>query len=353
MLSTDDRKWDIRSINKRLKQNKAIGMDNIQRFQTNIYESLISSTSNYIENLSNEMIENILSYSNHKQIIDKHIQACNKLDIFGYLMSKPCSMMDIYKFEKTAMKKCNLSHYEIPSYLRVSLMISDMFSFTPEMFPCEEDYYDQTGCMLEPFQKWEWNNHKFVADAIIPFIDNVENIDEDVKAFEKETNDSGQECVVLIGQAIWGANDMFQFVWNILTNKILYNATDDENTNKELKVYESFEEIIPQKITDWKYQIEKIGFKDRDFDNKFFSNVYDLNYDHCSNEEVISDMTNYSDEQDFMVLYDYYLSQMYSRKYEPLINGYIRRAKTLLFSYNIPICINQLILTYFPFFLPA
>ena len=341
-----NQKWDIQSVNKRLENKRNSADVNIARFESKLYEAISSSAIKYGESLPDELIKNMLSYSYHQQVIDNYSKA--DLGIFSNFLNNPCSMQDIYKFEKEAMQKCNLSNYEMPSYLRISLMISNTFEFPFGLFPKSVDDWThniESGCTISPFQKWAFKDYKCLEYLETQQFEYCDSAKERVHDFISKAKESGKECIVFLydGHEIYDCKIMWEWAWNILTNEILYNELHiEESWNRASRLHKSFEKILPQRIPWWIC----------DFDAPLVDR-----FDEYELFEDVGSIGSYLVQEGHMIqcdkgfpIYEYYVSEMYSEKYKPLINGWIRLETNGLSLPKIPICVNQLILTYFPMF---
>lgn len=122
----------------RLKQNQLVVYNRLMTCGQTIKSAISVSRKAETEWSTTTLSDIVYSYSGHQQIIDLLCKVFLDLGQFSFLMKPGCSISEIQEFESKCAEILGADDYELPSDLRLSLMICDGIGM-PSIFDDKHD----------------------------------------------------------------------------------------------------------------------------------------------------------------------------------------------------------------------
>eukprot|EP01084_Bolivina_argentea_P060525 110572_1 len=350
-------KYNLIEIKNRLQLQENKGHQKVNTFSKEIRHALQLSFSYYTNDISNKLINIILTYSNHQQIIDQYHKICNRLGPYSYLIDNEDTMDSILQFEEYLTQQ--MSNVSLPLNIRVSLMICNGFHYV---------LYNNSKsreCVVAHVHEWRYVQ----SDEYTPkdyylkykFIYKNEQLEYPLNEFfqglETKSYEERMSHVIQIGSFAW--NDIGSIaLWNTYNNKICVDTAYGVEVNATINSYNWFNEPVGffvydfeeyfMSVTDWFNVFNHSQLIDVNDKNMFFKNAKQWSNYMYDNKKMKYMMWVDANGTSIQCERDLYLHKMYEKRYTPLVYGFVRGFK----QHNIPICLVELILLYFPFFVP-
>ena len=366
--------YNIIRVRKRLKKYKDNGTNMVNKFWSKIRSTIhLTANEQYGIDLHDCVIDTLLLYSYHKQIVDEWYDIVDDFGPFAYFM-KPGDLdcvENILKFENKMMQKHNIQ--TLPPKIRLSLMICKEM-INPSYF---SDYHSgghelQINELHFNLSKFALlNNETKIQDIFGQSKQNLQQLMEFWKGMENKTD--AEKVDYLIVLASFDQYDDYGIIWNVFNNKVCqkmppeptdwqsmlneqhfcdYGIHDLDELSIEVLYASSFRysDFVQDEINEYiNNEIEE--------DEEFLRGSYTENVNTIKTRIVtqIGDI-EWDDDQHSSedvrcedILLDGFLDIVYETQYKPLIYGYLRQ-QSIAFNIRVPEHLIKLLLTYYPFF---